>query len=144
MNYSDKLKRPEWQKKRLKIFERDNWACCYCGSTQFTLNVHHEKYVGENPEDTPDEFLKTSCEDCHQLISIFNKLEKQKKINYSLVSIKIIYTSPQKNTWMRKAFFSDGGVMFFMYGDNDPTTNQRIMSFAPGDYKSFIEFISNE
>ena len=26
MSYSDKLKDPRWQRKRLEIFERDNWT----------------------------------------------------------------------------------------------------------------------
>lgn len=64
MNYSDKLKDPRWQKRRLKIFERDNWACVACGRTDQTLHVHHNTYVGE-PWDAPDEALKTLCEGCH-------------------------------------------------------------------------------
>ena len=31
MGYSEKLKDPRWQKKRLEILERDNFRCQYCG-----------------------------------------------------------------------------------------------------------------
>lgn len=29
--YKEKLKDPRWQKKRLQIFERDDWCCQKCG-----------------------------------------------------------------------------------------------------------------
>ena len=31
MRYNDKLKHPLWQKKRLKIMERDGFMCVICG-----------------------------------------------------------------------------------------------------------------
>lgn len=65
MSYSDKLKDPRWQKKRLKIMERDNWECCVCGEKKDTLNVHHNKYSG-NPWDVEDIELITLCESCHK------------------------------------------------------------------------------
>ena len=53
--YSDKMKDPRWQKKRLEIFERDGWSCCRCGDTESTLNVHHLRYVpGHDPWDYPN------------------------------------------------------------------------------------------
>ena len=64
MAYSDLLKDPRWQKKRLEIFQRDDFKCQGCGDRESTLNVHHQKYVG-NPWECPDEFLITLCEDCH-------------------------------------------------------------------------------
>jgi hypothetical protein len=66
--YAEKLTDPRWQKKRLKVFERDEWACVYCKDTTLTLHVHHEKYEGENPWDTDDDYLKTVCEKCHSFI----------------------------------------------------------------------------
>jgi hypothetical protein len=67
--YGEKLKDPRWQKKRLKVFERDNWTCQCCGDKDSTLNVHHKGYVGE-PWDCPDENLVTVCEDCHEIITL--------------------------------------------------------------------------
>lgn len=66
--YSEKLKDPRWQQRRLKVFERDNWACICCCDTKSTLNVHHKRYYG-NPWDCPEEYLVTLCEDCHKIIS---------------------------------------------------------------------------
>ena len=64
--YSDKLKDPRWQKKRLSILERDCWACCGCGANETTLNVHHLLYF-KNTDlwDYEDRFLLTLCEPCH-------------------------------------------------------------------------------
>lgn len=63
--YIEKLQDPRWQKKRLLIFQRDNWACLDCGSTTKTLHVHHIKYFGINPWEYADEFMRTLCKDCH-------------------------------------------------------------------------------
>jgi hypothetical protein len=67
--YNEKLKDPRWQKKRLLIFDRDNWTCQCCGDKEMTLNVHHTAYVGD-PWDCPDEKLVTVCEDCHEIITM--------------------------------------------------------------------------
>lgn len=65
MTYSEKLKDPRWQKKRLEIMERDIWACRLCGDTETELHVHHENYNGEPWE---SDNLITLCKYCHFLI----------------------------------------------------------------------------
>lgn len=65
MTYADKLRDPRWQKKRLKILERDDWTCQWCGDSKKTLHIHHTKYLKE-PWDVEDEFLITVCETCHK------------------------------------------------------------------------------
>jgi hypothetical protein len=65
--YAEKLKNPRWQKKRLKILERDGWACQKCFDNESTLVVHHRLYLTRTePWDYPDELLITLCEDCHE------------------------------------------------------------------------------
>lgn len=65
--YSEKLKDPRWQKKRLNIFERDKWNCQLCHDKESTLHVHHRYYEkGHEPWDYPDMALITLCEFCHQ------------------------------------------------------------------------------
>lgn len=73
--YLEKLRDPRWQKKRLKIFERDNWECQECGDPKSTLHVHHEKYHG-NPWESPDTDLITLCELCHDKNSSDYKLKQ--------------------------------------------------------------------
>lgn len=64
--YFEKLKDPRWQKKRLKILERDNWSCQRCGENESTLHVHHKKYLpGKDPWDIPENLLITLCAECH-------------------------------------------------------------------------------
>lgn len=69
-SYSEKLKDPRWQKKRLKILERDDWSCQLCKSKTETLHVHHRRYLPDTePWDHPDELLLTLCDICHELES---------------------------------------------------------------------------
>lgn len=70
MDYSEKLKDPRWQKIRLKVLERDDFKCVFCGDDKSTLHVHHSVYFGNNPWDTPSECLDTLCKDCHEFIHI--------------------------------------------------------------------------
>ena len=66
MEYSEKLKDPRWQKKRLEILERDDWRCQKCLDGNTTLHVHHRKYLpNSDPWDYPDHLLITLCENCH-------------------------------------------------------------------------------
>lgn len=66
--YAILLKRPEWQRKRLEILQRDNFKCAKCGSDKKTLNVHHKYYInGLFPWEYPDDAYITLCEDCHSL-----------------------------------------------------------------------------
>ena len=65
--YSEKLRDPRWQKKRLQILERDAWTCQECYDTEATLHVHHRYYTkGAEPWEYDDAALQTLCEDCHQ------------------------------------------------------------------------------
>jgi hypothetical protein len=66
-SYSIKLKDPRWQKKRLEILTRDEWACQSCFDNEHTLVVHHRLYLpNTEPWDYFNEALITLCEDCHK------------------------------------------------------------------------------
>jgi hypothetical protein len=72
-SYSEKLKSPKWQKKRLKIFERDSWKCRFCQSEERTLHVHHTEYIpGLDPWEYDDNLLLTLCEMCHNSDHLMN------------------------------------------------------------------------
>jgi hypothetical protein len=65
--YSKKLRDPRWQKKRLDILNRDNFACVLCEATTEELQVHHENYRrGADPWDYDDAELHTLCKSCHE------------------------------------------------------------------------------
>ncbi len=85
MNYSEKLRDPRWQKKRLEILKRDKFSCTLCRDKETTLHVHHKKYTG-NPWDAPNEDLVTHCEHCHS----FTESVKSK---WEIFSVKKIYSA---------------------------------------------------
>lgn len=66
MRYTDLLKLPEWQKRRLGMLEAAGWVCKKCGAKSMQLHVHHLKYVaGRKPWEYSDDELIVLCEDCH-------------------------------------------------------------------------------
>lgn len=68
MNYSEKLKDPRWQKKRLEILSRDNFKCQCCGSGEKELHVHHKQYSATgNPWDIGNWALISLCYECHNI-----------------------------------------------------------------------------
>lgn len=80
MTYSQKLKDPRWQKKRLEILQRDSFSCQNCGETTKTLHVHHRVYNGCDPWSINNECLLSLCEDCHKIFEIVTP-EAIKNIN---------------------------------------------------------------
>jgi len=67
MTYSEKLRDPRWQRKRLEIMNRDCFRCQRCHTDTTTLNVHHRAYLkNRDPWDYQDHMLTTLCETCHE------------------------------------------------------------------------------
>ena len=65
--YSEKMKDPRWQKKRLEVFERDEFTCQKCFDDESTLHVHHRYYIKDkDPWDYPLDAFVTLCEECHK------------------------------------------------------------------------------
>ncbi len=64
---SDKYRDPRWLRLRDQIISRDGRKCTMCGS-QHILQVHHQKYIGDELWDTPKEFLVTLCKKCHEAV----------------------------------------------------------------------------
>lgn len=83
--YSEKLKDPRWQKKRLEILNRDNWTCQSCGDKETTLHVHHVSYRGE-PWEAPDDAMYCYCEECHD---ISHKKKKLAPFERKLIDITL-------------------------------------------------------
>jgi hypothetical protein len=85
MTYSEKLRDPRWQKKRLEILNRDGFSCCLCGDKETELHVHHKKYYKE-PWNAKDESLQTLCKYCHLLV----ELSKNEKCTPPSKVVKIV------------------------------------------------------
>lgn len=66
--YYEKLRSPQWQKKRLEIMQRDEFTCQQCFDKDTTLNVHHKNYTkGAEPWEYEDDNFITLCECCHKV-----------------------------------------------------------------------------
>lgn len=119
-NYSQKLKDPRWQKKRLEILGRDDFECKICGDSKSTLHVHHRAYIwGNDPWDYMDDVFITLCESCHAMetemmqesISTINQVLKlnfySSDINDIAISLKSISdNSPYPSDVTSKAMLS--------------------------------------
>jgi len=65
-SYSEKLRDPRWQRRRLEIMQIAGFVCERCGSDSTTLAIHHLVYrVGSQPWCYPDHELVCLCEECH-------------------------------------------------------------------------------
>ena len=66
--YSELLRDPRWQKKRLEILQRDKWICQCCASTTSELQIHHLRYTS-SPWEIDNKYLVTLCCECHSKVS---------------------------------------------------------------------------
>ena len=105
-NYAEKLKDPRWQKRRLEVFERDDWTCQECGATDRTLHIHHKFYRrGLEPWQYSDAALDTLCEDCHRLKESGRRIERNKLLSQNkedeirAETYRPINTSESSNVW---------------------------------------------
>ena len=116
-SYSEKLQNPKWQRKRLEVFERDNYTCQLCNDTETMLQVHHKKYAG-NPWDVPLKDLITYCKHCHAVIE-----DKNEERNYIFHILKRSF--PELNRTMVCIFYvspdNSNHVDFYCY--NESTSN---------------------
>jgi Zn finger protein HypA/HybF involved in hydrogenase expression len=84
--YSELLKHPKWQQKRLEILKRDKWTCKGCGDKESTLHVHHFTYQkNKNPWEYSNDNFITLCEVCHSEEEQFLKGENLAFVSLSRV-----------------------------------------------------------
>jgi hypothetical protein len=82
--YLKKLKDPRWQKLRLKVMERDEFACQICYDSKSTLHIHHKYYLPDKePWEYPLDALVTLCESCHSS-------EKETRFEYERMLLTIL------------------------------------------------------
>lgn len=81
VSYSEKLRDPRWQRKRLEILERDHWLCKRCWSLTDQLQVHHKLYrSGVEPWDYEAEVYETLCASCHETATPSLRIPFSRKI----------------------------------------------------------------
>lgn len=65
--YYEKLKSPQWQKKRLEILNEHGFSCESCCIDSEQLHVHHKIYKkGLDPWDYPSYNYAVLCDSCHK------------------------------------------------------------------------------
>ena len=89
MSYSEDLKNPQWQRKRLQQLDAAKWECSECGTGKRTLEVHHCWYERDTkPWEYPDECYRVLCSICHDNWHAA-KLECDKLFaNYSMTQLE--------------------------------------------------------
>lgn len=91
-SYSEKLRDPRWQKKRLEILELAKFTCKLCGSTTKELHVHHGFYEsGKSPWDYPAWALHCLCVDCHYQVTERTKMMSNEIANVDAEVSEIAY-----------------------------------------------------
>ena len=81
--YTDKFKDPRWQKKRMDVLNRADFACEGCSSKDKTLHIHHGYYeYGLDPWDYDDSTLWCLCEECHLSIA-----DEMRDLRYQLAKV---------------------------------------------------------
>ncbi len=70
LSYKEQLQHPNWQRKRLEIFQRDDFTCQICGATDKQIQVHHLYYLpGTHVWEYDDEAMKTVCNEHHEQLT---------------------------------------------------------------------------
>jgi hypothetical protein len=120
LSYSDQLKHPKWQKRRLEMLNAQNFCCQRCKSNEDTLHVHHRRYVkGRNVWEYDDSELVVLCEFCHQ-----EEHENSEFIN------KLIFLIPDE---YRQDFTSLlAGISYVFTSDNEILKNSEPLMFMAG------------
>lgn len=68
-DYSEILRDPRWQKKRLEVLQAHGFKCEACENTEETLHVHHRYYVSHRmPWEYPDFCYQVLCVICHDRV----------------------------------------------------------------------------
>lgn len=129
LTYSDKLKNPLWQKKRLEILNRDNFTCLICSDTETELHIHHKQYKwGNTPWDYDNDNFQTLCKCCHLITETFKDcglkpIIASKSYNeaskYTLLSTILNHDTEGLILTLDK-FFDNGEVKHVMMIDKQP------------------------
>lgn len=64
--YAEYLRSPEWQSKRAKVLQRDNYCCQGCGGERLATEVHHLTYAHVGNELLFE--LVSLCGQCHERV----------------------------------------------------------------------------
>lgn len=120
LSYSEQLKHPKWQKRRLEVLSAANFQCKRCGASEDTLHVHHRHYVkGRMVWEYDDSELIALCEFCHH----------EEHDNADLVA-KFIYSIPDQYKSDLVSILA--GISYVVTRDNEIINNSDPIMFMAG------------
>lgn len=132
MNYAEQLKSPMWQKKRLKILQRDNFTCLLCSDTETELHIHHKEYKsGKKPWEYEDSNFQTFCKYCHCIVECF----KEYKLT-PIISNK--YFMDKCNIWVISTILNSqkhGLILAINYYSDESNTQELITTIERTEFK---------
>lgn len=89
--YSEKLRDPRWQKKRLAILNRDKFKCRLCKDDETELHVHHTYYTSDtDPWEYEDQSLITLCSHCHKEVEKLTKTLKDEDEDFYITEMSVV------------------------------------------------------
>lgn len=78
-NYSEQIKSPKWQKKRLEVLNLRGFKCEECGDEEQQLHIHHRFYIKNRMAwEYDNDVFQVLCSDCHEMA------HNEKKNGFSL------------------------------------------------------------
>jgi len=116
MTYSEKLKDPRWQKKRLEIMQAAGFACEDCNRKDQELQIHHCAYIRAlQPWEYGVDLLMCLCAGCHKhrqdrdeafRVALGRILRFVKRDNYEQEAWRIIHDVQLRETVRQAAAFN--------------------------------------
>lgn len=103
MSYSDLLRDPRWQKKRLEVLTIAGFACSKCKCATRNIQVHHKQYRhGAAPWDYENDELEVLCDLCHEIEHAdltAEELSHEEKISQASKSMMTAETAGDRRSW---------------------------------------------
>ena len=128
MSYSEDLKNPKWQKKRLEILNLHNFTCEQCGAQEKTLHVHHSRYIkGRKVWEYDNDVLMCLCEDCH-------RREHVEKIRLKPGSYSVFNNSDDELIFTISPIFEHSIAIKFKKYNNSNTYHAYVFEFTDNGY----------
>ena len=135
INYSDKLRSPQWQKKRLQILNRDKFTCKLCKDTETELHVHHKFYEkGKQPWEYPDNVFVTLCKHCH--VAVESIVKENGEVFFDYLEIVKVNTLQNKDVLLFIRY-CDTVIMRFYNSKNDLLVAYQLISSVKSVSKLF-------
>jgi hypothetical protein len=111
--YAVLLKKGEWLKKRVEVLERDGYKCRDCREED-NLQVHHCWYAKGAPWETPNEFLMTLCENCHERRQkCENELKRGLGLLFTRIPPELLEYALKRRTRAGEHPFQDWGQLLY-------------------------------